>query len=175
MVQSKIKKINIKNIDTFIFDFDGVLTDNKVYLNNKGDEFVACNRGDGIGFKYLKKMKKNIYILSSEKNNVVLYRGKKLGAKVIKGIPDKVKVLKKLSILNNIELNKSMYIGNDINDYEAMNKCKYSACPSDSHPKIKKVANYVLDSSGGDGVVREILENIFKIDLLHDMYKINNK
>ena len=165
--------INFKNIDTFIFDFDGVLTDNKVYLNNKGDEYVVCNRADGIGFDYLNKNKKNIYIISSEKNDVVLYRGKKLGVKVINGISNKIEVLEKLSIKEGIDLKKTIFVGNDINDYHAMNKCKYSACPCDSHPKIKKIANYTLKSSGGEGVVREILEKVFKIDLLYNMYKID--
>mgnify|MGYP001322034478 FL=1 len=62
--------------------------------------------------------------------------------------------------------NKIFYVGNDLNDYSSMIQCGYKACPSDSHPMIKKISNYKLNSRGGDGIVREIVENIFDIDLV---------
>ena len=70
--------MNIKNIDVFVFDFDGVLTNNMVHLDENGKEFVSCSRGDGLAFDVLRKLKKPAYILSTEKNTVVSARAKKL-------------------------------------------------------------------------------------------------
>ena len=75
----KKKKINIKSIDAFFFDFDGVLTDNKVYIDQNGNESVRCSRADGLAFKALKKINKPTFIISSEANHVVKKRAKKLG------------------------------------------------------------------------------------------------
>ena len=162
----KIKNIKLDDIDLFIFDFDGVLTDNKVYLDQKGNEFVSCNRSDGMGFVVLNKIKKKVYIISTEKNKVVAARAKKLKVPAIYGVNKKYEVIKKLSKKINLNFKKIFYIGNDLNDYEAMKLCGYSACPSDSHKRIKKIATFVLDAKGGSGVVRELLEKIFKLNLL---------
>ncbi len=162
----KIKNIKLDDIDLFIFDFDGVLTDNKVYLDQKGNEFVSCNRSDGMGFVVLNKIKKKVYIISTEKNKVVAARAKKLKVPAIYGVNKKYEVIKKLSKKINLNFKRIFYIGNDLNDYEAMKLCGYSACPSDSHKRIKKIATFVLDAKGGSGVVRELLEKIFKLNLL---------
>ena len=69
--------ISIEKIDLIVFDFDGVLTNNKVSIDQKGNEWVSCSRGDGLGFDVLRKLNKPTYILSTEKNPVVTARGKK--------------------------------------------------------------------------------------------------
>lgn len=163
---NKIKNLKLDNIDLIIFDFDGVLTNNNVYLDQKGNEFVACNRSDGMGFVILNKIKKKVYIVSTEKNKVVEARAKKLKVPVLYGVSKKSEVIKKLSKKKNLNLKRTFYIGNDLNDYEAMKLCGYSACPSDSHEYIKKIATFVLDAKGGSGVVRELLEKIFNLNLL---------
>jgi 3-deoxy-D-manno-octulosonate 8-phosphate phosphatase (KDO 8-P phosphatase) len=71
----------------------------------------------------------------------------------------------------NIKLKNIMYVGNDLNDLLAMNLCGYTACPSDSHSSIKLIADVVLKEKGGNGVIRELLEGFFKIDLLRILYK----
>ena len=162
----KTKKIKIDDLDALIFDFDGVLTDNRVHLDQNGNEWVSCNRSDGLAFAVLKKLKKPTYIISTEKNKVVAARARKLKIPVLFGIKNKFEVLKKLSIKKKFNLDKTLYVGNDLNDYEALKLCGYSACPSDSHKKIKKISTFKLDAKGGSGVVRELLEEILGLDFL---------
>ena len=163
--------INIENIDLIVFDFDGVLTDNKVIIDQNGNENVICSRSDGLGFDVLKKLGKSACIISSEKNLVVSARAKKLNVPVLQEVIDKAHVIKNLSEEKNVKLSKILFIGNDLNDYYAMQLCGYSACPSDSHPKIKDIASFVLKTKGGNGVLRELLEEVFKLDILAILYK----
>ena len=102
-------------------------------------------------------------ILSSEKNKVVQARGKKLGVKTYNNCKDKLNFLKKLQERGEIDFNTTLYVGNDINDFEAMRACKISVCPKDSHSEIKKISKYVLKINGGDGVARYLVDQLFKI------------
>ena len=163
----------LDNIDIFIFDFDGVLTNNMVHINQDGKEWVSCSRADGLAFDVLRKLKKSIYILSKEKNHVVTARAKKLKVLALQGVDNKVKEVKNLVKKNDSNLKNVMYIGNDINDYNAMNICGYTACPSDSHKEIKSIATIVLNSRGGYGVVRELLEDVFKLDFIKILFSKN--
>ena len=163
------KKIKLDKIEAFIFDFDGVLTNNKVYLDQNGIESVICSREDGMAFGILKKVKSNIFILSTERNKIVKSRAKKLGITAVNGSKNKQKDLMKISKMNNFNLENTMYIGNDLNDYFAMKLCGIRVCPKDSNFKIKKISQVILKKNGGDGVVREILEDILKVDILKYM------
>ena len=156
------KLITLENIDAFIFDFDGVLTNNLVFVDQDGKESVSCNRSDGLAFDVLRKLKKPSYILSTEKNPIVSARAKKLKIQAIQGVEDKVKELLSLAKTNEYNLNRILYVGNDINDYKAMKLCGYSACPSDSHAKILEIVTFSLKTPGGQGIVRELVD-IFKI------------
>lgn len=164
------KKFLLSDIQVFVFDFDGVLTDNLVHIDSNGIEFVSCNRSDGLAFDVIKKLKKPVYILSSEKNSVVTARAKKLNVSAIHGVADKVEALMNLSKKESFDFKKILYVGNDLNDYHVMQLCGYSACPSDSHEKIRSLANIVLNSKGGRGVVRELLEDVLHIDFLKVLY-----
>lgn len=161
LLQKNKLKFSIKKIDAFFFDFDGVLTNNTVILNENGTESVICNRSDGLGFDYLNLICKNVFIISSEKNKVVSKRAKKLNVKCFQGIKNKLETLNKISHKNKIDLNNCVYVGNDLNDYEAMKKCKIRVCPKDSHKKILKISNYILNKNGGEGIVIELLEKVF--------------
>ena len=165
-----IKPPVIEEIEAFIFDFDGVLTNNKVHIDQNGKELVSCSRADGLAFDALRKLKKPTYILSSEKNSVVEARAKKLKVLSIQGVSDKVKSINQLVMSEGLNINNIFYVGNDLNDYYAMKLCGYSACPSNSHEKIKLISNFHLNSKGGDGVVRELLEEIIGIDLIEILY-----
>ena len=164
------KLITLENIEAFIFDFDGVLTNNLVFVNQDGKESVGCNRSDGLAFDVLRKLKKPSYILSTEKNPIVSARAKKLRIHAIQGVEDKVKALLSLVKNNEYNLDRVLYVGNDINDYKAMKLCGYSACPSDSHEKIRSIATFVLQKKGGNGVVRELLEVKLNIDFIKTLY-----
>lgn len=165
-----MRRVNLSEIDAFIFDFDGVLTDNQVHVDQSGNESVSCSRSDGLAFDVLRKLQKPAYILSTENNPVVMMRANKLQIQVIQGVSDKLVSINELCRDKGLSLSKLFYVGNDLNDFLSMKLCGYSACPKDSHPIIKKIAQFPLRTKGGAGVVREILEDIFKLDFLHILY-----
>lgn len=151
-----------KELHLIVFDFDGVFTDNKVHVSAGGEETVVCDRRDGLGIRMLKEIEVPMFILSLETNPVVAARAKKLGLKAVTGCEDKLGILREYSDKNDIDLSKTIYMGNDLNDLEAMRAVGFSVCPSDSHEEVKRAASLVLGSRGGDGAVREIAETILR-------------
>lgn len=148
-------------------DFDGVHTDNKVYLSEDGKEAVVCSREDGLGISNIKRWLSQtnqhckICIVSTETNIVVQRRAEKLGIDCIQGVADKGKVLK--NIRDEIESDKTIvFIGNDLNDLTAFEESDFRVCPSDAHPLIKMQADLVLKKKGGEGCVRELTDYLMK-------------
>lgn len=162
--------MTLNDIDAFVFDFDGVLTDNLVHLDHSGKEWVSCSRSDGLAFDALRKLKKPSYIISTEENPVVAARANKLKVEVIQGVKNKAKELLILAEVKGYELSRILYVGNDLNDFNAMKICGFSACPIDSHIKIKELSNIVLKKRGGEGVVRELLEEVLDQDFIKILY-----
>ncbi len=158
--------ISLESIDAICFDFDGVLTDNLVHVDQNGRESVSCSRSDGLAFDALNKLNFPVYIISTETNPVVTARAKKLKIQAIQGTVNKLEALVALADQKKYDLSRIFYIGNDLNDFQVMRACGYSACPSDSHELIKQEATKVLKSNGGKGVAREIIEDVFSIDLI---------
>ena len=165
-----MKSIDIGKVDVIIFDFDGVLTDNSVYLNDSGEEWVKCSRSDGLAFDVLRKLNKCVFILSTEKNKVVSERAKKLKVGVIQSIDNKLDAIDIILKQSNSSLERTLYVGNDLNDHKIMELCGYTACPSDSHLLIKNISQFVLNSPGGYGVAREVIEDVFGLNLLDILY-----
>ena len=163
-------KMSFDDIDAFVFDFDGVLTNNLVQLDENGKESVSCSRSDGLAFDILKKLNKPAYILSTEKNPVVGARARKLEIQVLQGIENKKDALLNLSQSKGYELSRVLFVGNDLNDFHVMRICGYSACPSDSHLKIKEISDIVLSARGGEGAVRELLEVVLELDFIKILY-----
>jgi 3-deoxy-D-manno-octulosonate 8-phosphate phosphatase (KDO 8-P phosphatase) len=161
----------LDDIDAFVFDFDGVLTNNLVIVDQNGKESVSCSRADGLAFDVLRKLNKPAYILSTEKNLVVEARAKKINIPAIQGVVDKAEAIKKLAADNNYSLKNILYVGNDLNDYLVIQLCGYSACPADSHSKIKSVSRITLSTNGGEGIVRELLEEVLKLDFINILYQ----
>ena len=157
-------KIDINNFDVLFIDCDGVLTDNMVYLSDKGIEMARFNRSDGLAFDVIRN-KLTCYIISTERNKLVTHRANKLKIKVKQNVKDKKLEILKIVDKNNYNLNKCIYIGNDINDYNAMQLCKLRICPNDSHKKIVDLSDIRLKSNGGEGVVRELVEDIFSLNI----------
>ncbi len=165
---------NFNNVNLIVFDFDGVFTDNKVYVNENGIESVRCDRADGLGIDLLKQfiekksLKLDMFILSKEKNKVVKTRGKKLDIRVYSNKDSKLAFLKNYFIKRKIDiksgLKKTIFLGNDINDLEVMMNVNYSVAPSDAHELIRKNANLVLEEKGGDGFVRKFIELFIRLN-----------
>ena len=146
------------NIDLLILDFDGVLTDNRVYVTQDGEETVACHRGDGWGIRLLKDAGLEIIILSTETNLVVSARAKKLNVECIQGCSDKAEATREIIAKKELDSTRVMYVGNDTNDSEAMALVGYPIAPADAHPRILEIAKTVTEAHGGYGVVREIAD-----------------
>ena len=155
----------MNKIKVIFTDFDGVLTDNKVYVSSNGLESVCCTRSDGLAINALKKSGIDVIIVSTEINKVVKIRGKKLGVETFYGIKNKKDFIQNLINERKFSNKDILYLGNDINDLGAINIAKYSACPSDSHDEVKKKVSHILKSKGGEGVLRELTENFLNINL----------
>lgn len=151
-------KINLKEIDLIVYDFDGVMTDNKVIVSNDGIEFVICNKADGMAVQKIKELKIPQIILSSEYNSVVKARAAKLKIDSLPGQDNKLVALKKYCRTNGYNPRKTIYIGNDINDLEIMQFVACPLCPSDAHEKIKQIALIIFKAKGGEGVIRELYD-----------------
>lgn len=154
------------DIQAIIFDFDGVLTDDKVYVDQDGREMVCCSRKDGLGFDLLRRSGLQLFIVSTEKNPVVTRRGEKLKVTVLQAVQDKLAAIRELGNTHQFDLSRTLFIGNDINDLPAMRACGFSACPADAHPMVKLDSSFVLNATGGNGAVREVAESVLRIDPL---------
>ena len=153
-MKSKIKKSKLPKI--LITDFDGCLTDDRVWLNQDGEEFVAANRKDGLAVKRLKNLGIQVVIASTETNKVVLARGKKMGVEVLQGLSDKAESIDKYLKQINSSWNDVWYIGNDVNDLGAIERATLSLCPADAVKKVRKTVDIVLKTNGGRGILSEI-------------------
>jgi N-acylneuraminate cytidylyltransferase len=149
--------------EAIVFDFDGVMTDNKVYMCEDGSETVRCDRSDGMGIELLRRADIKMIILSKEKNDVVTARAKKLQMEVFQGVENKAKFLKAWSKENRVELSKTCFVGNDINDTECMQMVGLPVAVADSHPSATGVAALSLKSNGGKGAVRELADSILEL------------
>ena len=156
--------INKWNIPKIIFtDFDGCLTDDRVWVNYLGEEFVAANRIDGLAIKEILKTGVKVVIASSETNKVVTARGNKMGIDVLQGLENKAIELDLYLGKLKYKWDQAWYVGNDVNDLGAIEKAGISLSPSDANPLVKMKVDYVLETRGGFGIFREILEILKKI------------
>jgi YrbI family 3-deoxy-D-manno-octulosonate 8-phosphate phosphatase len=148
----------IKKIKMVVFDFDGVMTDNKVIVDQDGKEYAICDRGDGWGIGKLKKTGKEVIIISTEKNPIVAARARKLNLECHHDCDDKLTLLKEIAKTKNINADEIVYVGNDENDLSCMQWVGFPIAVENSVNQVKHVAKYVTKSQGGDGAVREVCE-----------------
>ena len=153
----------MKEIKLIVYDFDGVMTDNHVFVDENGKETVMVNRGDGWGVNMIRALGIRQVIISTEVNPVVEKRANKLKLDVIHGVEDKRITVIKYCEQKGIDLQDVMYIGNDLNDYEAMNVVGVKGVPADAEPEVKKIADWVSRKNGGDGVVRDLARTLSEV------------
>lgn len=146
------------SIELIISDFDGVMTDNRVLVDEAGKESVFVSRADGQAVHLLRSMGIDVVIISSETNGVVGRRADKLKVKCIQSVSDKKECVKKYSEENGILFKKIAYVGNDINDYAGMQLCGIKIVPNDAYEEVKHIADYITQAKGGYGVIREIAD-----------------
>jgi YrbI family 3-deoxy-D-manno-octulosonate 8-phosphate phosphatase len=153
-----------EKIDLVISDFDGVITDNRVWVNEDGIEFVAAYRSDSIGVQMLRAIGIEVMILSSEPNRVVEARARKMGVHVIHGVGiyEKGRVMLEILEQKNVRAENVIYIGNDVNDLPCFEVAGWSVAVADAYPEVMRVADHVLSKPGGHGALREVCDLILK-------------
>lgn len=148
-----------RKISLVVMDFDGVLTDNLVYVDETGGEKVASSRGDSMGIRLVREtLPVEFMVISTEGNPVVSARCKKLKLEVYQGINDKAAVLQQVLREKNIPAEEVVFIGNDVNDLGSMAIAGYAVVPSDAEPEVKRHADLILTRNGGKGAVREFCD-----------------
>jgi len=155
-------KFNIDGdtISLIIYDFDGVMTDNRVLTIEDGREAVWVHRSDGLGIDLIKQKGIPQLILSTETNSVVKARAKKVKLPVLTGIQSKRDEVEKYCKKHKFNPNKVLFVGNDINDLEAMKIVGFPVAPADAHPTIQKISVLILKTRGGHGVIRELADRL---------------
>lgn len=144
------------DIKLIIYDFDGVMTDNKALLMDDGREAVFIHRGDGLAVSKIKEAGIAQIIVSTETNPIVSARAKKLGILALQSVSDKKSAVEKILKDQKIDPQHVVFVGNDFNDEAAMRLVGWPMAPSDACAQIKKIAKTVFSAKGGEGVVREL-------------------
>ncbi len=161
--QFELIDVDFKNfrLPKIIFtDFDGCLTDDKVKVNILRKESVKANRKDGLAVKRLEKLGIKVVIATSETNEVVEIRAKKMKVEALRGLMNKQKSISNYLEKNSLNWEDTWYVGNDVNDLEAMQKVALSLCPLDASTEVFKIADVVLSKRGGEGVLAEIASRL---------------
>lgn len=148
----------VGEVKAVVFDFDGVHTDDHVFVDQDGKESVRVKRGDGLGVGMLRDAGIPVLILSTEKNPVVSARAEKLKVDVLQGQADKAEALGKWLAKKKIEADDVVYLGNDVNDEGCLQMVGWPVVVADAHPQVKPLARIVLKSHGGEGAVRELAD-----------------
>jgi len=154
----------LKHINTFIFDYDGVLTDGTVILMNNGDALRTANVKDGYALQLAVKKGYRIAIISGAYSESMLRRFEALNVKdVFLKVDNKLETYNKYLAANNIENQHVLYMGDDIPDYEVMKIAGVPTCPADASEEIKAIAKYISHQKGGNGCARDVIEQVMKI------------
>ena len=169
----QLKKTNamkpiIRRIRLVAFDFDGVFTDNMVYVFENGTEAVRCTRGDGIGLQKLRQIGIDTVIISTEANPVVSARARKLKIDCVQNCKDKRGALEDRIAKMGISLDQVAFVGNDINDLACLTCVGLPIVVKDAHPEVIPVARYQTRNQGGHCAVREVCDLIAETILTED-------
>jgi len=164
----------IHEVRLIAFDFDGVFTDNMVYVFEDGREAVRCFRGDGLGLKKLDRMGIEAMVISTETNPVVSARSHKLGIRCVQGCADKLAALKSIAQELGLALTQVAFVGNDINDLPCLTSVGVPIVVQDAHQEVIPYGRYRTRARGGQGAVREVCDLFERVltsnqrSLLHD-------
>lgn len=153
----------VRTLRLVAFDFDGVFTDNAVYVTEDGIEMVRCSRGDGFGLRKLERLGIDIIVLSTEENPVVSARCRKLKIPCVQGLQKKLEELEGIISEKGITLEQTAFVGNDINDLSCLQAVGVPIIVADAHPDVIQKAFWQTKRDGGHGAVREICDEIANI------------
>ena len=163
-----MKKKNYKevlnSIKAFIFDIDGVLTNGKILITSKGDMYREMDTKDGFAIKYALNKGFKIAIISGGKDKGLEIRLQDLGVKnIFLGFTDKERPFNDFIKNEDIKPNDILYMGDDIPDIKIMKKVLLATCPNDAVIDVKEISDYVSPKNGGQGCVREIIEQVLRV------------
>jgi 3-deoxy-D-manno-octulosonate 8-phosphate phosphatase (KDO 8-P phosphatase) len=168
---AKSYKEIMNEITTFVFDVDGVLTDGSVNISPTGEMLRKMNIRDGYAMKAAIESGYNVCIISGGSNEGVRSRLKNLGiTDIYLGSPDKVETFKEYCELYSISPEKVLYMGDDIPDFHVMQLVGLPTCPQDAGPEIKSISNYISHVNGGKGAVRDVIEQVMKVQEKWHLY-----
>ncbi len=157
-------KQKLRTISCFIFDVDGVLTDGSLILLPGGEQVRTMNIRDGYAMQLAIKKGYRIAIISGGISEAVKSRLSGLGiSEVYMGIEDKVSKLKEIITKYNLIGENILYMGDDVPDKAAMKLCGIASCPADAAPEIKEIAIFISDKKGGEGCVRDVIEQTLRL------------
>jgi N-acylneuraminate cytidylyltransferase len=151
-------------VKLIVSDFDGVITDNRVWTDENGKETVVASRSDSMHVRSLRERGVQVMVLSSEPNPVVAARAEKMGVESIQGIDirGKGEALKKLLAEKQVDAADVIYIGNDLNDLPCFEIAGWAVAVADAYPEVLRAADHVLTKPGGHGAVREVCEMVLR-------------
>ena len=168
---AKSYKEIMNDITTFVFDVDGVLTDGSVNISPTGEMLRKMNIRDGYAMKAAIESGYKVCIISGGSNEGVRIRLKNLGITDIHlGSPNKVDTFKEYCELYSISPEKVLYMGDDIPDLHVMKLVGLPTCPQDAAPEIKSISNYISHINGGKGAVRDVIEQVMKVQEKWHLY-----
>lgn len=144
-----------------VFDFDGVFTDNHVWVNEQGEESVRCCRADGFGLDRLREAGVEAVILSTERVPIATARARKLRVPCRHGLGNKLEALREEAERRGVPLSDTAYVGNDINDADCLEAVGLPVVPADAWPEVARLARWTLARRGGEGCVREFCEAVW--------------
>jgi len=157
-------KALLTNVKTFMFDYDGVMTNGNLLLQMDGQPLRFANVKDGFVLQLAVKLGYRIVVISGGFSKSVETRFEALGIKdVFLGIRDKLTVFDEYIKNNQIDSATIVYMGDDIPDYKVMKKVGVPVCPADAAEEIKDISVYISDKKGGEGCVRDIIEQVLKV------------
>ena len=151
----------LADVGLVVFDFDGVFTDNRVYVSEEGVESVSCWRSDGLGLARLRALGIPVLILSTEANPVVTARARKLNCPCKQGVDDKAAAVLEICSEQQVDPRKTVFVGNDINDIPAFNSVGVPVAVADAYHEVMPHVVYRTLRPGGMGAVREVCDMVF--------------
>jgi 3-deoxy-D-manno-octulosonate 8-phosphate phosphatase (KDO 8-P phosphatase) len=156
-------KEKLKHITTFIFDFDGVLSNGKIIVMPDGDQLRTTDVKDGYAMQYALRMGYKVCIISGGYSESMRLRYQGFPQMdIFLNVPDKTKVFTQYLKQHNIQSEQVVYMGDDIPDYEVMQLAGLKSCPSDASIEIRETADYISHYKGGEGCVRDIIEQTLR-------------
>jgi 3-deoxy-D-manno-octulosonate 8-phosphate phosphatase (KDO 8-P phosphatase) len=154
----------LSKITTFIFDYDGVMTEGVIIITNEGEPLRTANVKDGYALQLIQKLGYNVAVISGGYSLSMEKRFEALGIKdVFLGVSDKMVVFEKYVNQKQLLNENILYMGDDIPDLLPMKACGLPVCPADASNEIKNISLYISHKDGGKGCVRDIIEQVLKV------------